>query len=234
MRHLLALLFLSTAYTLAGEEWELYHAPGEQAAAAQVQPLLPQGVTLKLCELSSGTSPAELRRQARAIEAGVAVLPCLVIRDDRGPYAALPLVRLTAEHIAQARQSAHAPERAEAALRRSILARLYSLRAELSTHADEVQQDLVIARMRELMQAENTPQDMRQFIGLHGIYPALMQQYASAYQGAHTPRTEAKLLEAIRMLETVRDMDPRSTTGRQAYDEREKLRAARLKSRQYE
>lgn len=233
------MLLLAAAPALAkpAPAWELYHAPEANAAALtqQVQPLLPEGKALQLHALPAElASRQDAELQARAIAAGVRVLPCLVLRDDKGVYATLPLQGLSAESIAQACRLADAPERAAAARRRILLAHLYLQRYLLNSVADAAEQDRIIAHMQQLADHPDTPEEMRQFIGLHCIYPALMQQYAAAYRGAHTPQSEAKLLEAIRALENVRDTNPLTTLGRQAYTEREKLRAARLKSRQYE
>jgi hypothetical protein len=54
------------------------------------------------------------------------------------------------------------------------------------------------------------------------------------YKGAHTPASEAKLLEAIAALEAARNMDRNSNIGKQAYDERERLRKARRQARTME
>lgn len=238
MKPLLAILLSVVVLSATAQEgWELYHAPGENAAelARKLQPLLPQGVTLQAVRLpATCDTPQEAELQSRAIAAGVQALPCLVLRDAKGPYAALPLNGLKATTVAAARNLAHATDRESAAYRRRLIARVFELRYALSRSADTAEQDRIIARMQELIQHADTPTDVRQLVGLHCIYPALMQQYTAEYRGSHTPRTEAKLLEAIRALEAARDADPSSQLGRRAYSEREKLRAARLKSRQYE
>ena len=74
----------------------------------------------------------------------------------------------------------------------------------------------------------------RQLLGFRCLYPLLMLQYTNGYRGAHTPVTEAKLLEAIAALEEARDLDRESDIGKAAAAEREKLRTARRKARQYE
>ena len=236
MKRLLILLGIAAA--CAQDEWDLYHAPGADVAVLTdyVKPLLPPGVELRTLSLPSGCDDeTSAHRQARAIADGVSVLPCLALRDAEGAYAVLPLQGLSKERILEAQKSAADPQRTQEALRRSELAVLFELRCvwELNP-ADAAKRELVITRYRELMQRPETPEDMRQFIALRCIYPALMQQYAEGYLGAHTPATEAKLLEAIHALEEARDINPSSYWGRVAYDEREKLRAARLKSRQYE
>lgn len=218
-------------------EWELYHAPGDDAAELrrQVQPLLPAGTTLQLVALpADAPDTAALHLHARAISAGVSQLPCLVLRDAQGAYAALTLRRLTAEVITHAQAQAGAPGRAEHARHRSLLAKLYYLHHSMQRSASPAEQARLIENMYKLMQHPEVAAEMQQFIGLHCLYPALMQQYSAGYTGAHTPATEAKLLEAIRVLEQVRDAAPGSVYGRRAHAEREKLRAARLKSRRYE
>ena len=234
-------LSLALALLLCGmcpaEEWELYHAPEADAAklASHVQPLLPEGVTLRSRALVAECSTEQdMQLQIRAIAAGISQLPSLVLRDAKGAYAVIPFSELSAEKLRQAQQLATAPEREDAARRRALVARLFQMRYQFSHTQDAAQQERIISRLTELMQHPDIPEELRQLIGLNCLYPALMQQYTESYQGAHTPRSEARLLEAIRVLETVRDTNPLSYFGRRAYEEREKLRAARLKNRQYE
>ncbi|MBR4310898.1 MAG: hypothetical protein IKT79_07700, partial [Akkermansia sp.] len=59
-------------------------------------------------------------------------------------------------------------------------------------------------------------------------------QYKRGYNGAHTPYTEAKLLEAIAALEAARDLHRETKLGNQALKERERLRKARREARKYE
>lgn len=234
MRWLLIILFLSLAS--AAEEWVLYHAPGDDAAAltAQVQPYLPDGVELRLCALADEAHGAEaLRQHAAAMADGVHELPCLALGDADGVYALLPLRSLCPQALEQARSLSAAPDRARQTQRRKLLAEAYTLAAELADAPPDAQEALV-AKLHKLVQQPATPDDLRQFIGLHILYPAIMRQYAAGYTGAHTPLTEAKLLEGIGVLEYVRDLAPTSQLGRKAHDERERMRAARLKSRQYE
>ena len=222
----------------AQDTWELYYSPEQQAEAPRalkkrVQPMLPPGVKLTLHPLPADCKDTEAARQhARAIAAGVHTLPCLVLKDAKGSYAALPLSGLTARGIAQAQAQAGLPEREKAVDRRAGAARLYYMRALWMLAGTPDNQDRVIATYRREMQQSDVA--MRQNIGYYCLYPALMQQYTGAYAGAHTPYTEAKLLEAISVLEQVRDADPESPTGRLAFDERERLRAARLQARQSE
>lgn len=230
------LMGLALAYARQ-EEWELYHAAGADGAALakQIQRLLPPEVELHLRPLANEHSDKkEERRHEHAIAAGVHTLPCLALKDAKGVYATLPLQGLTPELVAKARELATAPGREADAAKRRTLATLYRLRLSWSKYEDDQTRGRVISHYRSLMQSRDIDEGMRQFIGLHCLYPALMQQYAASYAGAHTPRSEALLLEAIRTLEEVRDAAPASYWGRRAYEEREKLRAARLKSRQYE
>lgn len=232
-----ALAVVMAASAAAQEAWELYHAPEADGAALaeQIQTLLPPDVRLRLRPLSAEHgSKQDEQRHEHAIAAGVRSLPCLVLRDAAGAYATLPLQGLTAGRIAQARELAHAPTREAEARKRRLVARLYRLRLAWLRCEDDAARDSVIGHYRSMMKKPEVDEELRQFIGLHCLYPALMHCYAMAYQGAHTPRSEALLLEAIRVLEEVRDAKPTSYWGRRAYEEREKLRAARLKSRQYE
>lgn len=240
---LLPALYLLTALACGAQEtWALFLPAG--AAGKEAEQRMPESLrTLLPASPGSGStrtvpqeckSAQDARRLAEAIDAGVTTLPCLVLMDEHGAYAALPPAGLTAEAIAGARAQAAAPERAQAAAARKLAARLYYLRAlwQLATTPEE--QDKVISACYEALHRAADDPGTRQHIGYYCLYPALMQQYAAEYRGAHTPRTEAKLLEAIAALEDVRDTAPDTRLGRLAYDERERLRAARLKSRQYE
>ncbi|MGN0864926.1 MAG: hypothetical protein ACI4P8_02115 [Akkermansia sp.] len=173
---------------------------------------------------------------AQAMVAGVAELPALVLGDEEGDFAALPLRELTPETLRTAEQAAEAPQRAEAAAERRYRAKEYLLfaRMALAQPMSEEIAELCLTSCRALMNhPKATPAD-RQLLGLRCLYPLLMQQYARGYRGAHTPETEAKLLEAIAVLEAARDTDPNSNLGKQAFAERERLRAARRKARLYE
>lgn len=173
---------------------------------------------------------------AQAMVAGVAELPALVLGDDEGDFAALPLRELSLETLLAAEQTASAPQRAEAAAERRYRAKEYLLfaRMALAQPMSEEIAELCLTSCRALMNhPKATPAD-RQLLGLRCLYPLLMQQYARGYRGAHTPETEAKLLEAIAALEAARDTDPNSDLGKQAFAERERLRAARRKARLYE
>ena len=78
-----------------------------------------------------------------------------------------------------------------------------------------------------------TPAD-KQRLGYSCLYPLLMREYANLYTGAHTPDSEAKLLEAIAVLEAARDADRNSDIGKKAFAERERLRKARRQARTME
>lgn len=234
----LLLLCLAALACAAQETWELFYAAeGAEPSVLveRVKPLLPKDIRLREMPLPADCRDAQAAKQHEAaIAAGVHTLPCLVLRDARGAYAALPLQGLSPETLQTARAQASAPGRESAHRRRSRTARVYYLKALWLLVESAQEQDKIIAAYRAEMQREGTDEELKQFIGFYCLYPALMQQYAAEYSGAHTPRTEAKLLEAISALEEARDLNPDSHTGRLAYDERERLRAARLKSRQYE
>lgn len=223
---------------LAAESYEVFLPPHADRAAlhAQLSPLLPEGATCRYTELSPACATmAEARRHARAIAAGVTQLPSLALADEKGFFAILPLQGLQKDAIEAARQSPPPAGREEAARQRLFTARLYLLCARLSLEEmDDAGLAASINVCRELLKEGQASAEQRQFLGLRCLYPLLMMQYSRGYTGAHTPETEAALLEAIAALEAARDIDPLSFLGRQAHEEREKLRAARIKSRQYE
>lgn len=172
---------------------------------------------------------------SEAVAAGVAELPCLVLRDADGPYAALPLRTLSKESVQAAQQSAAAPDRAEQANARLYTAKQYLLfaRMALTKPLDEETLGLCLANCRALMEHPLAQTEDKQLLGLRCLYPLLMEEYRRGYEaeGAHTPATEAKLLEAIAALEKARDLEPDSQLGRQAAAERERLRTARRQAR---
>ncbi len=180
-------------------------------------------------------SPAAAKARAKAIEAGIAALPSLVLKDEQGVYAALPLTKLTPQKLEEARAQANDPQREDAASRRRFNARCYLLCARISQPgmADEAIIN-AIEECRLLMMHGKAENADRQFIGLRCLYPLLMMQYARGYNGAHSPQTEAKLLEAIAALEAARDIDRETSLGKAAFAERERLRTARREARQYE
>ncbi len=179
---------------------------------------------------------AEAQQQAKAIEDGVTTLPCLVLSGERGDNITLPLKGLTQEKLAECRRAHLAsPPRTEEMQKRRFDAHLYLLCARVGlTPLDDAALTRAIQESRRLLRHQQIRPNQQQFIGLRLLYPLLMEQYRRGYEGAHTPETEAKLLEAIAALEEARDIDPQSALGRRAYEERERLRMARRKSRQYE
>lgn len=178
----------------------------------------------------------EAVQSAKAIRAGVTHLPCLVLADEEGEYAAVPLHILTDESLSAAHAVAKGEDRdAKCAVRR-FQAKEYLLFARLGLAqplSDEVI-ELCIVSCRTLMSHSIATAHDRQLLGYRCLYPLLMLQYTNGYKGAHTPATEAKLLEAIAALEAARDIDRESDIGKEAFAERERLRAARRKARQYE
>ncbi|MCQ2365303.1 MAG: hypothetical protein MJ051_07110 [Akkermansia sp.] len=172
---------------------------------------------------------------AEALAAGVTELPCLVLRDAEGPYAALPLRTLTKEAVQAAQQSATAPDRAEQADARLYTAKQYLLfaRMALTKPMEEETLGLCLTSCRTLMEHPLAQTEDKQLLGLRCLYPLLLEEYRRGYaaEGAHTPATEAKLLEAIAALETARDLAPDTKLGQQAAAERERLRAARRQAR---
>ena len=239
MRLLSALLLTALACS-AQETWTLFcptslRKEDETRMLNRVRSLLPELPEGKLRSVPTECkSPRDAQQLADAIHAGVCALPCLALMDARGAYATLPLAELTPEHIRRAQELATAPQRDAQTARRKLSARLYYLRALWQLAGSPAEQDKVITACHEAIHRTMDDPTPRQHIGFYCLYPALMQQYAAGYNGAHTPRTEAKLLEAIAALEDVRDTAPETRLGRLAYDERERLRAARLQSRKYE
>ncbi len=233
-----AALLLALPLTAAPAH-ELYVAEGTPAAALEkaLAPLKEAGAAeWQRIDIPAGAQGEEAaQRIARAIEAGIPALPCLALRDEEGVYAVLPLPGLTADKIKAAATAAQAPGRAEAAQRRRFDAQRYLLCARISRNdMDDEALAQAVADCRQLMTQRTAQQQDVQFLGLRCLYPLLMQQYARGYIGAHTPATEAKLLEAIAALEAARDLNRESSLGKEAHEERERLRAARRKSRQYE
>ncbi len=224
----------------AAESRELYVQAGANLAAWEsvlaplraAEPELPH----KLVEVSrEANTPASAKARAKAIEAGITALPSLVLRDDEGVYATLPLTGLTPQTLSEARARANEPQREDAASRRRFDARCYLLCARISCPdlSDEALAH-AIEECRMLMQHGKAQTADLQFLGYRCLYPLLMRQYARGYNGAHSPQTEAKLLEAIAALEAARDLNRETALGKQAFAERERLRAARREARKYE
>ncbi|MDO5470151.1 MAG: hypothetical protein Q4F38_02525 [Akkermansia sp.] len=172
---------------------------------------------------------------AAAMEAGVTHLPCLVAADENGPYATLLLRGLQPKAVIDAVAAAVAPDREEKAEPNRYRARMYRLFARCKYEsATEEQLHPLVSECRQLLNHPLCTREQQQLIGLRCLYPLLMKQYAQAYKGAHTPATEAKLLEAIAALEAARDINPDSALGKRAHDERHRLRMARREARKYE
>lgn len=172
---------------------------------------------------------------AKAVVAGVTELPCLILCDEAGEYAALPLRTLTEESLASAESSAAAPDREEKAAARRYLGKEYLLfaRMALSQPMDDATLGLCLDSCRALMNHPLASTEDRQLLGLRCLYPLLLEEYRRGYAKAraHTPATEAKLLEAIAALEAARDLAPDTKLGQQASAERERLRTARRQAR---
>lgn len=178
---------------------------------------------------------ADAKLQAEAMQAGVTELPCLVVSDKQGPYAVLRIEGLTTNGVQEAKTHAATPERAAQAAQRDFYARLYLLCASLCVEeADDDTLAGLVTECRALMEHSQATEEHKQFIGYRCLYPALLLQYSRGYTGAHTPYTEAKLLEAIAALEAARDLNRETKLGKQAFDERERLRRARREARKYE
>jgi len=218
--------------------YEVYLAAGadKEALSPALDAILPANAPCRYTELAPAChTMTEAKRQARALEAGVSQLPSLVVSDTAGNRTALPLAGLTREQADAARTAPQTPERMQAARQRQFQAALFLLGARFSLEPlNDSELDAATRKSRQLLLHSSATEEQRQFIALRLLYPLLMLQYSRAYNGAHTPESEALLLEAIAALETARDANPVSTLGRQAHAERERLRAARLKSRQYE
>jgi len=236
---LFLLLAAVLSCALAEERYTVYLAEemSEVALKHSLKQIFGEEKEVEFVRLApSCTTPEEAKRHAHAIEAGVSALPSLVLGDEKGPFATLVLHRLTSADLTRARALAEAPNRHEAHQRRLLGAHVYLLcaRTALSSPEDEAGIENAIRACRAVMENDICSAELRQFLGLHCLYPLLMRQYVRGYTGAHTPFTEAKLLEAIAALEAARDIDRDSPDGRKAHRERERLRAARRKSREYE
>lgn len=180
-------------------------------------------------------SSEQAEAQADAMAAGVTHLPCLVLADAEGPFATLLLQGLKTQDIIKAEEQAKYADRQEKTAEREFKARLYLLFAACSQRDPGAEQlEELVQESRQLLSDERCTRELQQLIGLRCLYPLLMKQYAIGHTGAHTPATEAKLLEAIAALETARDIDPNSKLGKRAHDERHRLRMARREARKYE
>jgi hypothetical protein len=241
MKRLLAIMLCSCGLATGGEEYTIYFRQGTStsAIARQLAPLRaarPQAECRYVVLDDTAETMAAAINSANALNAGVEELPSLVLSDDQGPYAVIPLPRLNAASLEAARAAATAPERNQKARQRHFEAQQYLLFARMALisplEGEKLQQ--CQSSCRALMEHPfATPAD-KQRLGYLCLYPLLMQEYSTLYKGAHTPASEAKLLEAIAALEAARDMDRNSNIGKQAYDERERLRKARRQARTME
>ena len=237
-----AVLWLSAVLPLSAETYTFYVQNGTPVSRCAKQMKLVQKadpaadcVQRQLKDKNATLEDAE--SAAEAIRNGAVQPPCVVISDAQGAYAALPLHKLDAAAIAKAREAAQSPTRGQEQEKRDFDADCYLLYARLTLLEQTPERVRAnIADCRKLMdRAVNNPKAWQE-LGLRALYPLLMLEYAQGYRanGAHTPETEAKLLEAIAALEAVRDQNPESSCGRKAHEERERLRMARRQARQVE
>lgn len=234
-------LFICCALSALGDEYTVYFQQGTNAAAMvkQLAPLRAAvpGVECRYVVLDdeAESMPAAIN-SANALKAGVNELPSLVISDERGPYAAISLPQLNAASLDAAKAAASAPEREQRARQRNFEAQQYLLFARMALisplEGEALQQCL--SNCRALMEHPFATQTDKQRLGYLCLYPLLMREYTNMYTGAHTPASEAKLLEAIAALEAARDLDRNSDIGKKAFAERERLRAARRQARAME
>ncbi len=230
-----AAMVLLAGVSGSAEAWVVYHAPDAEVAALRekAESVVPEGTRVDYCALPRQCATVgDLDAQRAALEAGVCMLPCLVLRDAEGDYAALPLEGVTAETVRTAVELARAPHRKKEAQARRLTANIYYYTAYARLPFIPLQGQLAAVRvLQELAGSEMLTVEQRQYIALRCLYPALMNCYAREYQGAHTPKTERLFLQAIAALELARDIDPRTSLGRRAHEMREKLRSARLQAK---
>ncbi len=238
---LLPLVCLLCFLQARGEEYTVYFSHGTSAAAmvkklAPLRAADPQSECRYVVLSSKAETMAEAINTANALKAGVEELPCLVIGDEHGAFAVVPLDQLSPERLQAAKANAKAPDREQLARQRNFAAQQYLLFARMSLH-DPLQGDALaqcLSTCRALMEHPFASPADKQRLGFECLYPLLMREYANMYQGAHTPASEAKLLEAIAALEAARDADRNSSIGKRAFAERERLRAARRQARTME
>lgn len=229
-----------TAFACANDSdtrYQVYIAEESDTAAANaiVSKVLPQNAAYEVCVLpTNGTTYEEAEQQAKAMREGVHALPCLVISVPQQAPAVILLKDLTEKTLKIAQQAENSAT-AEEMKRRDLAARIFLICASLSIkEQDEATLEATVTECRHLLEHPQVTDEQRQFIGYRCLYPALLLQYRKAYTGAHTPYTEAKLLEAIAALETARDLNRNTKIGKQAFAERERLRRARREARKYE
>lgn len=241
MKRHLAAVFLCSALATMAEEYTVYFQQGTNSAAmvqmlAPLRAAVPQVDCRYVVLNDTAETMAAAINSANALNAGVKELPSLVISDERGAYAAIPLPRLTTTSLEAARMAASAPERDQLARQRHFEAQQYMLFARMSLifplEGEVLQQCL--SSCRALMEHPFATMADKQRLGFRCLYPLLLQEYTNMYTGAHTPASEAKLLEAIAALEAARDIDRNSDIGKKAFAERERLRTARRQARTME
>lgn len=236
--HLLSAAVCTASCYAAAESYCIYTTPSSNEAALRqaAAALLPPKAELYVKKLPyECKSKEDAALQADAIAAGVTELPCLVISDAEGAYAVLRMEGLTQQAVEQAATTAQAPNRKQTAEQRRLNAQIHLLCAKLGIgEPSDPELEQIVTTCKELMAHPQATTEQQQFIGYRCLYPALLLQYTRGYTGAHTPYTEAKLLEAIAALEAARDLNRETKIGKQAFAERERLRAARREARKYE
>lgn len=234
--------------TLAVHADEFFVYTGEGKPSHDFLQLLPKlkedprfrGVEWKVLH-EKGESPEEERMFSEsAIRDGIRYLPTIVLRDERGSYAkvvgtvATQQGRSLEERLltALAQKNKDRSHRLQKEKTNLHDARLYSLLCRISD-VDITQKSALEAMLEETMayiSSEKVPTELKQYLLLYAAYPMQMHLYALAYNGGHTPESERLFLKAIAFLEEARDINPRSTLGRNAHKLREELRAARLQA----
>lgn len=241
MKGVLAIALMLMPVMAGAEEYTVYFRQGGSPAGlvrmlAPLRAEVPQVHCRYVVLADAADSLQEAINSANALKAGVQELPSLVISDEQGAYAAIPLDQLNKASLQAARQAATAPDREQQARQRNFEAQQYLLFARMALQNPLQGEALAqcLNSCRALMEHPfATPAD-KQRLGFRCLYPLLMLEYAQMHTGAHTPASEAKLLEAIAALEEARDMDRNSDIGKQAFAERERLRKARRQARTME
>ncbi len=241
MKRFIASILCCSCSAASAAEYTVYFQQGTNTSSlvrmlAPLRAAVPKVECRYVVLSDEADTMAEAINSTNALNAGVNELPSLVISDERGAYAAIPLPRLSADELEKAHAAATAPERDQKARQRHFDAQQYLLFARMALisplEGEALQQCL--STCRALMEHPfATPAD-KQRLGFLCLYPLLMREYTSMYTGAHTPASEAKLLEAIAALEAARDLDRNTDIGKKAYTERERLRAARRQARTME
>lgn len=248
---LTVLLLCLTACAALADEYRVYvdNAPPSRELLARMARLQSDpahaGAAWRILRLGPGVPEAPLRANTLdAINDGVRYLPTLVLADENGPYARVIGAvdtregRTFAERLALARRMKTASRRPEAARRRSgVKAELYELLCRATSIGDDADAAAVTQLEEDLQRYLQRPEIAladRQRLTLDILYPLALRRYALAYDGAHTPESEALFLRAIDLLEEARDMDRESEAGRRAHEMREELRRARLRAARYD